>query len=176
MVFHVHRAVLFHSSHIFETIFDKGDGRTDAASVPPLKIEANADALELLLTFAYPNKSSPYIRELNTLGAVFRAAKRYEMESVLHQLRKTLLEIGMIDEKFIPPLYAAVPLATLTLCYAFDGSVEGRFALRECLKGNLEEYVKGAADFDIPGPLLSAVLRLRRERMEWFKSKLATIP
>ena len=175
ITFHVHRAVLRHSSSVLETIFDKGDGEGDGGSLPSLKIEASASTLEHLLALAYPNKPSPDFQELGLLTDVFRAAKRYEMEGVLQQLRRSLLEPRVINESIVQPMYITAPLATLVLCCAFDGAMEGRFALRECLRGDLEEHIVGAADFDIPAELLSTILRMRRERLDWFKGKLDSV-
>jgi BTB/POZ domain len=177
VVFHVHRAVLQHSSLVFGTIFDNGPkGEQDDDPQPPLKMETDALTLEALLTFTYPDRPSPSIGDVKALASLFRAAKRYEMEGVLHQLRRSLVEIKIIRDSLVQPLYIKSPLAVLIICYAFDCFDEGRLALRECLKGNLEDHITGAQDFDLPSELLSTLLRLRSDRMSWLKTKLDALP
>ena len=176
-VFHVHRAVLQHSSLVFATIFEnslKGEPNDDMQA--PLKMETDAVTLEHLLTFAYPDRPSPSIDDVAAIATLFRAAKRYEMDGVLHQLRKSLMETRVVRDSLAQPLYVQAPLAVLVICCAFDCPDEGRLALRECLKGNIEEFIADAHDFDLPSGLLSALLRLRSDRMAWFKTKLDEFP
>lgn len=175
-IFHVHRSVLQHSSDVFETIFENGpksdtEGRTSA----PLKIEADAATLELLLAFIYPNKQAPYIDNISTISALFRVAKRYEMEGVKQQLRKGLLEIRLVRNTIVPPLYVKSPLAVLAISYAFECADEARFALRECIKGSLRQHLEDAQEFDFPSELMQILLRLREERMAWFLTRLDSL-
>jgi hypothetical protein len=176
-VFYVHSTALQHSSAVFETIFENGPREKDdeGSTVPPLKIEADAATLERLLSYIYPSRPSPSIEDVNVIASLFRVAKRYEMEGIMHQLRKTLLEIRIIRNTVIQPLYIKDPLAVLLIAYAFDCPDEGRFALRECLKGKLQSHILGAAEFDIPAEVMAMLLRLREERLNWFSTKLESI-
>lgn len=175
-LFYVNRAILRYSSHVFETILEKGEEEDDGSSLPRLKMEAEASTLEHLLAFAHPNMLSPSIDDVNVLAAVFRAAKRYEMDGVLQQLRKSLTEVKIVHDIMSQPLFVKAPLAVLVMSYAFDCPVEGRIALRECIKGRLEDHVAGAIEFDVPTELISNILKLRQERETWFMSKLNSIP
>ena len=174
-VFYVHRAVLRYSSHVFETILENGGGEEDESSQPRLKIETDASTLDHLLAFAHSNMSSPSIDDVNVLAAIFRAAKRYEMDGVLQQLRKSLMEVKMVHDVMVQPLFVKAPLAVLVMSYAFDCPAEGRLALRECIKGRLEDHVAGAVEFDIPAELISTILRLRQERETWCLAKLNSV-
>jgi len=176
VIFHVHRAVLRHSSPVFETVLEQGRDGKGGSSPLKLKFEAEKTTLDHLLMFAYPNKISPSIQDISVLAALFRAAKRYEMDGVLHQLRLCLTELTIVDEAIQPPLYIRAPLAVLAISYAFDCTLEARLALRECVKGNLEEHIAGAAGFDVPAELFCEIVRLRRLRMDWFTSTVNEIP
>jgi len=175
-VFYVHSTALQHSSAVFETIFENGPKeKDDEGSIAPLKIEADAATFERLLAYIYPSRPSPSIDDVNVIASLFRVAKRYEMEGIMHQLRKVLLEIRIIRNTVIEPLYIKDPLAVLLIAYAFDCPDEGRFALRECLKGKLQSHIMGAAEFDIPAEVMAMLLRLREERLNWFSTKLESM-
>jgi hypothetical protein len=176
-VFYVHSTALQHSSAVFETIFENGprEKGDDGSTVPPLKIEADAATLERLLSYIYPSRPSPSIDDVNVIASLFRVAKRYEMEGIMHQLRKVLLEIRIIRNTVIQPLYIKDPFAVLLIAYAFDCPDEGRFALRECLKGKLQSHILGAAEFDVPAEVMAMLLRLREDRLNWFSTKLESI-
>ncbi|KIM31378.1 hypothetical protein M408DRAFT_327608 [Serendipita vermifera MAFF 305830] len=177
-LFHVHRAILQHSSLVFATIFENGpkEEPDNDQDQTPLKMETDGTTLEQLLTFAYPDRQSPTIDDVDAIASIFRAAKRYEMEGVLQQLRKSLVETRIKHDSIVPPLYVRAPLAVLVICYAFDCPDEGRLALRECLKGNLEDHIAGSHSFELPSELLSKLLHLRAERMAWFTAKLNALP
>lgn len=168
VIFHVDRAIMRYSSHVFEIIFEKDDV---GESSSPLKIEAEAATFEHLLTFAHPNKPSPSIDDIHVLAALFRAAKRYEMDGVLHQLRKCLFDFTIADDEMVDPWYKRAPLAVLVIADAFACTIEARLALRECLTGSIEAHIAGAANFDIPAQLLAAVIRMRQERMDFMVAK-----
>lgn len=170
VTFHVDQALLRCSSHVFKTIFEREDKGTS-----PLKIEAEGATLGHLLAFVHPNMPSPLIDDMQTLVALFRVAKRYEMEGVLYQLRKILLEISVVDDVVVPPWYKREPLAIFIVAHAFDCVTESRLALRECLKGPLEAHIAGATSFEISVELMGAVLRLRQERLEQLAMKLNSI-
>lgn len=169
VIFHIDRAIMRYSSHVFEVIFEREDVGEGSS---PLKIEADAVTFEHLLTFAHPNKPSPSIDDIHVLAALFRAAKRYEMDGVLHQLRKSLFEFTLVDDAIVNPWFQRAPLAVLVIAHAFDCTIEARHALRECLKGSLEVHIAGAANFDIPAQLLAAVVRMRQERIDLMVAKI----
>lgn len=177
-LFHVHRAILQHSSLVFATIFesDSKEEQGEDECQAPLKMETDGATLERLLTFAYPDRQSPSLDDVEAIANVFRAAKRYEMDGVIYQLRKSLIETKIKHDGLTPPLYVRAPLAVLVICYAFDCLDEARLALRECLKGNLEDHIASSHSFELSSELLSKLLHLRSERMGWFTAKLNTLP
>lgn len=170
VVFHVDRALLRYSSRVFGTIFEREV--TNDRHTNPLRIEAEAATFEYILAFIHPILSSPSIDDIRILAALFRLAKRYEMEGVLHQLRRSLVEVRVVEDRPVLPWYKREPLAALVVAHAFDCITESRLALRECLKGPLEAHVAGAASFDIPAEVMGTVLRLRKERLDLLATKL----
>ncbi|KAG8785499.1 hypothetical protein FRC20_001431 [Serendipita sp. 405] len=178
VIFHVHRAILQHSSAVFETIFEAGDAKDeeDEPTKQQLKFEADAATLDLLLRHIYQNHCSPRIEDVDQLASVFRAAKRYEMEGVFDQLRRSLLEMRITRRKVVSPLYIRYPFAILAITYAFELYEEARLALRECMKGDMKAHMEGASNFDVPVPLMNTIISLRESRANWFKSKLDGIP
>ncbi|KAG8808750.1 hypothetical protein FRC17_003799 [Serendipita sp. 399] len=177
VVFNVHRAVLQHSSPIFETIFEAGSVKTETEEVKPqLKVEADAATLDIILRYIYPSMRSPTIEDVDILASVFRAAKRYEMDGIQYQLRRELLEMRIVRQKIVPPFYIRQPFAVLIIMHAFECYDEARLALHECLKGDMKVHMEGASTLDIPVPLMSTILRLREHNASWFRAKLDEIP
>lgn len=172
VIFHVDKTLLRYSSRVFETIFERED---TSEQVVPLKIEAEAANFEHILAFIHPTLPSPSLDDIRTLAALFRAAKRYEMEGVLYQLRKSIIEIGLVEDKLSTPWYKRAPLGILIVANAFDCVAESRLALRECLKGRLGDHIVGAAGFDIPAEIIGAIVRLREERMGQLTTKLNSL-
>lgn len=172
---YVHRHILEHSSPIFGTIFSVRNKGSEDNGPPRLKIEARGSTLETLLAFIYPDRAPPLIESIVVIDQLFRVAKRYEMEGVLHQLRRCLLEVRVAGDTVTTPLFVKHPLAVLVISYVFECPEEGRLALRECLRGDINDHVAGAKGFDIPSELMSAVLTYRRERSEWFLTELDTV-
>ncbi|KAG8758114.1 hypothetical protein FRC14_000738 [Serendipita sp. 396] len=178
VIFHVHRAVLQHSSSVFETIFEAGSVKDEEkqAFKQPLKVEADARTLDVLLRYIYPNRCSPIIEDVNLLASVFRAAKRYEMEGVSDQLRRGLMETRVTHQKIIPPLYIRYPFSIMAISHAFGCYDEARVAMKECIKGDLKAHMEGALDLDAPVSLMATIIRLRENRASWFQSKLDKMP
>ncbi|CAG7852982.1 SubName: Full=Uncharacterized protein {ECO:0000313/EMBL:CCA72179.1} [Serendipita indica DSM 11827] len=176
MLFYVHQTALLHASGNFKAAFEKSASEATAGAIPALKMEENAVTLEILFQYVYQDRQSPSIGDVHILNNVFRAARKYEMEGVLQQLRKSLLETRLHQGRIIQPLYVRYPFATLAIATAFDCKDEARFALRECLKGDLASHIKDASGIQIPADLVVYVMRLRRERAAWFSSKLDSWP
>ncbi|KAG8811616.1 hypothetical protein FRC17_002377 [Serendipita sp. 399] len=138
----------------------------------PLNIDASEQTLDLLLRCVYPNRESPEFNDLQTLSSVLRAAKRYEMDAIVQELGKTMLRQRVINEEILPPFYTQSPIPTLAIAHAFDCNLVARCALRECLTGDLSAHFAQAKDFDLPVELFNHILRLRKERAEWFKTRV----
>lgn len=171
-IFYVHRLILRLASPFFETMFEIGSEGTPQSNHLPLRVEADAKTLTCLLQYLYPTPCRPRITDLGQLTATLRTAKRYEMEGVIEQLRSVLTERYLEEDELIVPLYIRYPLPVLLIADAFGFIAEKRLALRECLEGDLTEHLKTVISSDIPARIMIGLLELRKERLEWFRSKL----
>ncbi|KAG8758116.1 hypothetical protein FRC14_000740 [Serendipita sp. 396] len=173
-LFHVHSTILQQSSTFFQTMFQIGPPEVDNSSKDerPLNIDANAETLDLLLRSVYPNRENPEFNDLQTLASVLRVAKRYEMDAISQQLGRTMLANRIVNDKILPPFYISSPIPTLAIAYAFDCNLVARCALRECLTGEISTHFAQGKDFDLPVELINHILKLRKERSDWFRARV----
>lgn len=174
-IFYIHRSALQHASSVFGTVFERGT-EDDDQKKDPIKLEADGKTLETVLRLLYSNREATPVRDTRQLAAIFRFAKRYEMDGIFHLLRKEMLAIRVVGDSIIHPLYVTDPISSLIIAHAFDCEAEARLALRECVKGALDSQLDLAGDFDIPVHLMQTILRLRNERVQLLVDKLKLIP
>ncbi|CAG7850624.1 SubName: Full=Uncharacterized protein {ECO:0000313/EMBL:CCA72179.1} [Serendipita indica DSM 11827] len=158
MLFYVHQTALLHASGNFKAAFEKSASEATAGAIPALKMEENAVTLEILFQYVYQDRQSPSIGDVHILNNVFRAARKYEMEECCNTAKESLGDSPPPREDYSAAIH------------------EARFALRECLKGDLASHIKDASGIQVPADLVVYVMRLRRERAAWFSSKLDSWP
>ena len=112
------------------------------------------------------------IASLDQLAAVLRAAKCYEMQGVMEQLRGILTDPNLEEGSVVEAFYIRSPLHALVIADNYGFLPEAKLALRECLDGDLTKHLRSTANFDIPARLMVAILDLRNRRLDLLRSKL----
>jgi BTB/POZ domain len=169
-IFHVPRAVLQLSSKVFEAMFEAGTPSTE--DVAPIRMQADAQHLEMILKLTHPGHISPIISDITTLAELLRIAKQYEMESVKDQLRVWFMKERIEDGMVLQSIIAASPLAAFVVATSFECVDEARYALKEVIKCDLCQDLGACKNYEIPLYLMQYILKLRAGRATWLKTRL----
>lgn len=174
VLFYVHSQLLRHSSPVFATMFEigGGTGKPEGKSNDPVRMEADAATLELLLLYVYPLHKNPQLETLEQISTLLSLSHRYELNGVTQQLRTALTESPVEDDTVTLPLYKMSPLTALAIADAYELVPEARLALRYCLDLDQSRLLQVTGNINIPVRIMSVVLALRQQRIDWFASKM----
>ncbi|KZT06441.1 uncharacterized protein LAESUDRAFT_736864 [Laetiporus sulphureus 93-53] len=102
--FAVHRCILSSASPFFEEMFTLPQGSSTDAHYPIIDVSETPTTLDTLLRLVYP-VPDPTIDDLDNLTSVLTAATKYELSSVVENLRKLLIAPRFV-EKYPTRVYA----------------------------------------------------------------------
>ena len=173
-LFYVHIQLLQLSSPVFATMCEIGNslGKVGNGPADPVRIEADAETLEILLQFIYPLWPNPRSGSLQELETLLSLAHRYELDGVTEQLRAVLIETRVEEDTVSKPFYEKSPVETFAIASTYQLIPEARLALRECLTMDATILFQRVEETNLPGKMITFMLRLRQQRMSWFTSKL----
>ena len=89
--FRVHRLVLSLSSPAFKDMFELASPDANVGQpVPVVQLADPPETIDTILKFIYPGVESPEIKDLSTLATVLDVARKYDIDSIVPALRKSL--------------------------------------------------------------------------------------
>ncbi|CCA73444.1 hypothetical protein PIIN_07398 [Serendipita indica DSM 11827] len=167
VVFHFPRFLLSHMSPIFNDMFSIAQEDNSTSSASRLTVTEDSKTLEAFLGFLDPKQRSPSL-DFAILPQLLEAGRKYEVPQISEwwESQISLEEKSTLAMSFV----LTQPMTSLILAFRYGLKDTARLALRELVRAPLSDLYTTMA---LETTLLSRLLQLRQQRVQWLQSKIS---